>query len=319
MVGAALPRPVPKLVVADAIADPDVVIVDFHSHTEHSWDGRRGFTLERSREWHERTGFNVAYVTDHAHVTPVDAAAPAVARSEEAAGTPTAMDARTTRLLPGIELRYKGQHVVLLGAQARDSAAFEGGNLHLPRLTMLEATPGRSADDTPVILLTIPGDPGFARSHPEVLGVESFDATPRALGRSRTAERHLDDLTDSLRIARVASSNNHGWENEAGAWSVMRVPHWRDMDVRQLDLAIRENLRTSRTASVTVIERRRVATGGPVTMMLTGPALVLEMLRTLSWPERAAWLVWTWGMWALLAVGRDRRERRETATWAAVH
>jgi hypothetical protein len=33
------------------------------------------------------------------------------------------------------------------------------------------------------------------------------------------------------------------------------------------------------------------------------------MTRTLGWPERAAWLVWTWGIYAATAVLRVRRNR----------
>lgn len=40
--------------------NPDAVIVDFHSHTNASWDGRRTFTGERNRAWHEASGFDVA-------------------------------------------------------------------------------------------------------------------------------------------------------------------------------------------------------------------------------------------------------------------
>ena len=58
---AALPRPMAKI----AVADPNVVVVDFHSHTNFSGDARKGFTPEENRAWHRGAGFNVAYVSDH--------------------------------------------------------------------------------------------------------------------------------------------------------------------------------------------------------------------------------------------------------------
>ncbi|HEX9248880.1 MAG TPA: hypothetical protein VF856_05240, partial [Gemmatimonadaceae bacterium] len=48
-----------------ALADRDLIAVDFHSHTEASHDGRPGFSPEKNREWHSSSGFDAAYVTDH--------------------------------------------------------------------------------------------------------------------------------------------------------------------------------------------------------------------------------------------------------------
>lgn len=312
--GAFLPRPIPRLTIDRS--HPDLAVIDFHSHTNHSWDGRPDFTVERNREWHSRAGFDIAYVTDHAHVTPVDAPPTEMARSEEAAPD-AGVDPERTRLLPGIELRYAGQHVVLLGAQADDSAAYASGNLHPRRLALLEQRTARriartttpEANDDPVMLLTSPGNPDFARTHPEVLGVELFDATPRALGESAAYRRRLADLADSLHIARVASSNNHGLAHEAGAWSVMRIPGWRAMNVVELDQAIRATLRASRNDAVTVIERRRVASGGAVALAITVPSLLLDVLRTMTWPERLSSLAWTWAIWGLLMLVRRGRRK----------
>ena len=40
------------------VGDPDVLVVDFHSHTEASHDGRRGFTDADDRAWHHDAGFD---------------------------------------------------------------------------------------------------------------------------------------------------------------------------------------------------------------------------------------------------------------------
>ena len=54
------------------------LVVDFHSHTNLSHDVKntwmRGFDAEANRRWHERAGFDVAFVTDHnvtSHQSPV--------------------------------------------------------------------------------------------------------------------------------------------------------------------------------------------------------------------------------------------------------
>ena len=56
-----LPRPVPALESADS----DATIIDFHSHTQASHDGRHGWTEDDLARWHADQGFQAAYVTDH--------------------------------------------------------------------------------------------------------------------------------------------------------------------------------------------------------------------------------------------------------------
>ena len=58
-------RPMARLVVDD----PDVVAVDFHSHTRASHDGRWDFTEERNRAWHRGAGIQVAFIADHDSVS----------------------------------------------------------------------------------------------------------------------------------------------------------------------------------------------------------------------------------------------------------
>ncbi len=56
-----LPRPMAALTVSDET----VLAADFHSHTEASHDGRKGWTDDDVRDWHRDAGFDVAYITDH--------------------------------------------------------------------------------------------------------------------------------------------------------------------------------------------------------------------------------------------------------------
>ena len=99
--GALVPRPMVSL----EVDDPDEVVVDFHSHTEASHDGRPGFSAERNREWHRSAGFNVAYVSDHGTYAAVREALP---RNPARAGDGMV-------LLPAFETRYSGQHINVLG------------------------------------------------------------------------------------------------------------------------------------------------------------------------------------------------------------
>jgi hypothetical protein len=91
-----LPRPVPSLTTSEQ-PQSGLTIVDYHSHSERSHDGRNGWTLERLGSWHAEQGFQAAYVTDH--------------------NTPFmgSNDDGPIPLLPGVEWSVYQQHVVVLG------------------------------------------------------------------------------------------------------------------------------------------------------------------------------------------------------------
>jgi hypothetical protein len=99
--GALLPRPMAALVSDNA----NIVRVDFHSHTDASHDGRQ--SVEANRRWHERAGFDVAFITDHGVVTGAERA---VATNPRVAG-------EGTTLLQSIEVTWDGEHVSIPGAQ----------------------------------------------------------------------------------------------------------------------------------------------------------------------------------------------------------
>ena len=83
----------------------------------------------------------------------------------------------------------------------------------------------------------------------------------------------------------------------------MQIPHWRLLTPPELDRAIRDRLRTVRGAAVYVVERRRVEPAATTLgLAATLPEVGWNMLRTLSAPERASWLAWTWLVWALIAL-----------------
>src|SRR5258708_4113932 len=56
-----VPRPMAKLVASD----PAVLLIDFHSHSQISHDGRSSFTPELNMHWHQDQGYNAAFITDH--------------------------------------------------------------------------------------------------------------------------------------------------------------------------------------------------------------------------------------------------------------
>ncbi len=277
------------------VADPHVVVVDFHSHTNFSWDGRGSFTVERNRAWHRAAGWNVAYITDH---TTLAGAAQAIAVNPRRAGDDTVV-------LPAVETRRT--HFVVLGMTEEDWRVLRYGN----RTSLVPYDPRH------VVILTIPSAlerlarREYARIGP-LLGIELSDADPRGLMQGQLERAELLDVADRQGLAVVASSNNHGWTSTPVAWSLLRIPGWRDLAPEALDLAIQDRVRTEGRRAVRIVER--YAADVPQTLgglAATVPAIAWHVLATLTPTERFVWLAWAWTLPLVVACFGAARRRAE--------
>jgi len=285
--GTLLPRPIVRL----AMASPNSIVVDFHSHTSYSWDGRAEFTPEENRRWHQASGIDAAYVTDHG----------TFAGAVEAATQNPSRAGDGTVLLSGIEVRSTGRHLDILGTGAQDSAAYASDDLDAKRF--MEIVRARKSVP-PVVLLTLPGNLRPARNALPIDAVEISDGAPRALAQIDAQRERILGLAQQAGVAIVAGSNNHGWARALPSWSVMDIPGWRSMTPSELDNAIRETLLQRGYGSVQVIERRPVGPVSPAALALTVPLAIWRMLVTVSWTERFSWLCWIW--LGYLVLGRLR-------------
>lgn len=276
----------PRPMAAIALDEPDDVVVDFHSHTSASHDGNPWFGVRENRGWHRAAGFDVAYVSDHGTYTAAAAASPL---------NPPRADGGTM-LLPALELRCQGEHLVLLGSRR-------------PALSSCIAT---TLDEPGVVaILTIPGNVRTPSTLPKVEAIEVADGAPRALDQMARDGRVLGAIADERGLARVASSNDHGWSHTAAAWSVVPIPGWRKLDARALDTAIRARVALGAASGIRVVERRRVVPAARfVPLALTAPAVLWQMLRALSPLERAVWVAWIWILQLVALAVRSRRARR---------
>ncbi len=293
--GAMLPRPIARL----SVSAPDAVVIDFHSHTRYSWDGRSSFSPEQSRRWHHASGFDVAYVTDHG----------TFAGAEEAARNNPAHAGAATVMLSGIEVRDRGNHLVVLGTGAGDWQSYTAGDLH-ERIFERDAE-SRGAT-RPVVLFTLPGNLK-SETAMAVDGIELSDAAPRGLSESDGARERIVALAHQQQKSLVASSNNHGWASASPAWSVMQIRNWRAMTPAQLDVAIREQILRRGMSAVQVIDRRSPGAVSSVGLAFTVPVAALRMLQTLTWSERLSWLIWIWAAYTVALLARKIRgtESRE--------
>lgn len=287
--GSMLPRPIPRL----TMSSPDDVVVDFHSHTRYSWDGRSAFSPDASRRWHQASGFDVAYITDHS----------TFAGAEEAAVSNPRRAGDGTVMLSGIEVRDRGNHLVILGSDAADWRSYTAGNLQERAFRRDAAMRGASR---PVVLFTLPGNLRSPNRY-AVDGFELSDAAPRGLSQSDAESGVIGQLARDQNKTLIASSNNHGWASASPAWSVMKIHDWRSMSPAQLDIAIRQEILRDGIAAVRVIDRRTPGAVSFSGVALTVPAATWRMLTTMSWTERAMWLVWIWAAYVLVLLRRKFR------------
>jgi hypothetical protein len=279
------------------------VVVDFHSHTSFSRDGRWGFTVERNREWHRAGGWHVAYVTDH-----IDGV------KKENLGTLTANPRRAgdgTVLLPGVERRCDGRHFLILGVRHRDCWMLGAEPRNRPATLPFDREHA-VIQTTPVKLHRVTAPESTAIRG--LVGIELSDGSPHGLDQMQRDHDKLLAIADGSNLAVVAGSNNHGWTYAPLAWNLLRIPGWRDLTPEALGGAIEERLQRERRHAVTVVERYTAHPGStPVGLVATVPAVAWHMLAPLTPAERASWIGWVWVV-AGLSVGGRRSLRRFTGS-----
>ena len=124
---------------------------------------------------------------------------------------------------------------------------------------------------------------------------------------SQTRHDHdlIVHLADSLNLALVSGSDNHGWGRTAAGWTLLRLQGWRGYPPDGMARDIETILRLAGRSGTHVVERT-TASAAPVAVAVTLPAVVWTVMRTLSSGERVAWLVWFWAVWLVLAAVRLR-------------
>jgi hypothetical protein len=298
---AVLPRPMAKIVVSD----PGVVVVDFHSHTNASEDARHGFSPEDNREWHRRGGFDAAYISDHRSFAGAEAGR---SRNPAHAGDGTV-------LLSAYEGRYLGTFEIFLSLTRVDSARLMNARRWLREGKLQSGRVPRSVVALPGPLMDVQGE---ERDHaPHIAAIEISDGSPRGLSQTDRDRLAIIRRADSLGIALVSGTNNHGWGRVIPAWTLVNIPNWRALAPDSLGAAIEAAVSGAPRSAIRVVERQRPTVASPVAMIFTAPATIAQLLATLTTAERLAWLIWIWAAW--LIWGRWRRRpvgRQLTSTTA---
>ena len=219
-------------------------------------------------------------------------------------------------LLQGIEAGYNGEHVNILSAGRRYKGVVTADLRDVDEQSLMLANIFPAT--TPLIIETIPGNLSKLlvpnpRGVPPVQAIEIVDGSPRGLSQGRRDRERIVHLADSLNLALVTGSDNHGWGRAAPGWTLMRIPGWRGMPTDSLSRRIEDVLRVGRREATRVVERRVAGGQNPIALAFTAPLVAWRMLTTLSADERVMWLIWTWGI-VLLVRGLRRYRPRPSAT-----
>ena len=100
-------------------------------------------------------------------------------------------------------------------------------------------------------------------------------------GRQNLLDRPLlYRMVDSLSLAPVGGSDNHGWGRTAAAWTLVHIPAWRGMRPDSLARRIEIVLRPRRRWAARTIERRTPQVGPRLSeLLLVVPAMLYELKR----------------------------------------
>jgi hypothetical protein len=295
--GALVPRPMGRL----AAQDPEILLIDFHSHTRYSHDGRPSFTPEANRRWHEAQGYEAAFITDH---NRIEGSAEAEQASER--------DWKTTgfRSLEGEEVSLKKTHLVLLGNTERvDNRPYDSdpkkialfvADMHKRHLPVIASLPeywlyhwGGGVQD-------------FIRWGMD--GFEIINSAPLALDFPLSKRREIVAECRRLRLVMTGISDNHGYGYATAAWNAMRLPGWSLLPPPVLqNLIIRKLTDRSidRSALVQVLERPRFFPESAGRLILSPVPNAWLYLQSLTREQVGVWLAWIW-----IACGAQAAYRR---------
>ena len=304
MAGALWHRPMLSL----AGTTPEEMVVDFHSHTNVSHDVRdtwmRGFDAEANRRWHDRAGFDAAFITDHnvgSRESGVESRESGVESRESGVGSRES-GAAPTVLCPGIEISAWRAHIVLLGSSEPVDRRQYPSSAGLLRLL--------ADSDSAYGALSLASLPEYHRHHWQRLdtlasagldGFEIVNASPKANELTRQEVQTVIGVARSHNLFVAGVSDSHGWGATSMVWNLVHVPHASGADPCS---AVLRQLRTGFPA-VRVVERHRLRSDDWWPMWLTPLGVVWETWRGMGLALTAAWLIWIW-LWALRPWRRTR-------------
>jgi len=279
--GVMVDRPMSRLVPENS----DTLLIDFHSHTQVSHDGRATFTPERNMRWHQRQGFGAGFITDH---NRQEASAWAHAQSIQ--------DWKQTgyRSLMGEEISLFRTHLVLLGnPSVVDNQPYDSDPYKIPLFLKDMKAKGY------VVIASLPeywfyhwGPGVHLMVKNGVGGFEIVNSAPKALDFPIRLRRKIVSLCRQNNLPVTGISDNHGYGYATAVWNAMQIPGWQTMDPPQLQAEVLKQLKTKGFNAVQVLERMKFWPAQPWQKAISGLANPIVYLRSLQPLQRVSCVIW---------------------------
>jgi len=292
--GALIPRPMGRL-TAD---DPDILLIDFHSHTQYSHDGRPSFTPEANMDWHRLQGYNAAFITDHNLVDAAEIAKADSTKNWKVTGY---------RSLEGEEVSLSKTHLVILGNRYKiDNRPYDTNPRRIEDFV---------ADMRKINIPVIASLPEYWFYHWQeradgggdihdfvrwgMAGFEIINSAPKALDFPPAYRVQIVDLCRTHNLFMTGISDNHGYGYATDAWNALRLPGWQSLGPDDLEKAVIHDLKTRGFLAVQVLERVKYFPANSFQLALSPFANVWVYWRSLQLAQVLAWIAWIW-LFALL-------------------
>jgi predicted metal-dependent phosphoesterase TrpH len=278
---ALVPRPMARLVSSD----PDNLLIDFHSHTSYSHDGRKSFTPAANRRWHERQGFGAAFITDHNLVDGNHLI------SEMSASGPYTS-------LSGEEVSLFNTHMGVLGnADVVNHSLYDSNYSQIPVFINDMHKKG---------YLVVAHLPEYWREHWkegntdflkwDVDGFEIVNSVPYCLDFPPDSRRQIVAHCRQKNLFITGVSDNHGWGSATAAWSAVKIPGWQTLPPELLQKTVLDRLSQKKFAAIQVLERAAYRPENAWQLLISPFINAWIFIRILGSACAISWIIWVWAV-----------------------
>jgi len=284
-----IPRPEASI----AMTDPDVLVLDFHTHTNRSWDGQIDATPLRQMQKRAKEGFNAFFITDHNHpLSALEAGELSERRSLH----------RGAVALGGEEISSRPGNLIVLGPKGADTG-IEGMSTrigHLKYKALGVVLKNREDPDT-FVYATSAAQWWQKREILDTVvkagldGIEVAKASPRGLNMTVQDRQKLADFARRHGLVMLGSTDDHGYGSAPYVWNLVRLPGWRELDPRALMRAIVRKMRKEGPGALTVVTRIKAEPSNSMFLMGVDPLRqVWEMVRSLPGTQAVVFIAYSW-------------------------
>ena len=293
--GALIPHPMARLVAEN----PRLVLIDFHSHSQYSHDGRHSFTPASNMQWHQKQGYNAAFITDH---NRNEASVWAHEQSKK--------EWRETGYysLMGEEVSLQKTHLVLLGNHVPvDNRPYDSDFNRVPLfLQDMHAQRWLVIASLPEYWLYHWGDEVQKMVTWGMDGFEILNSAPKAMDFPQDKRRAIIELCRQQNLPMTGISDNHGYGYATAAWNAMSISGWRRLDPDQLELVVLLLLKKEGFHAVQVLERPKFWPQNNAQLAFSPLMNALTYFRTLAPVQRLVWAAWLWSLWLLFGFHKNK-------------